>query len=161
MGNYDNATQVQDATYALLNALDDSDKSIIDATTYYRPILYNKYYDDAAALDVLPDTPCIYTGLPIQIIALLFITRTSILADLVDYVMFRAKRYINGVFVETMAELKTDTYSITGFVPALLSPISNVPYIINTNDCLSISIDKAGAGKIVGSGVWQLVGKLV
>lgn len=95
MGNYDNATQVQDATYALLNAL------------------------------------------------------------------FRAKRYINGVFVETMAELKTDTYSITGFVPALLSPISNVPYIINTNDCLSISIDKAGAGKIVGSGVWQLVGKLV
>jgi hypothetical protein len=60
-----------------------------------------------------------------------------------------------------MAELKTDTYSITGFVPALLSPISNVPYIINTNDCLSISIDKAGAGKIVGSGVWQLVGKLV
>lgn len=161
MGNYQSATEVQDATYAILNALDDNDKLIIDAATYYKTVLHSKNADDAAAGDIFLDTPVLYTGVPIKIIALLLMSRLSIPANAINYAIFRAKRYVGGVLIETMSELKTDTFTVSAFLPSLLQPVPNVPYILQPNDCLSISIDKVGAGQIVGAGSWLLVGKVI
>ena len=157
MGNYDSIAQIRDVTYGVLSATGDQDKFLVDIAAFSKFTAVSKPADDAGAGTPTLDFPVLYTGNPIQFIALGYNSRLSIPADPANYVTFSAKRYVDGVFVQTIAEYKTNTDAIVAFTPAFMSPVPNVSFGLFTNDMLVFSISKTGAGKIVGAGNWQIV----